>query len=151
MRTVLLVWLLVGCAGYRAGSFRARQLDFTGQHATVGCLDISIRERPPVRGADVLQYTFGNRCDHPAMVDLAAANVIGRLGDGREVELIAYDPNREIRPLPIDGRMVGQEAIAYQAATEVSQICVDAGGIGHGQPQWLCFPGVASRVAEVSP
>jgi hypothetical protein len=152
MRSVLLACALAAC-GYQPGSFAYPHAEVAGQHATIGCLDLSIATRLRTPRAAVVEYDFGNRCEHPAMVDLASVRVFGRTSDGREIPLQAYDPNHELRALPIDARSTGHEAIAYEAETSrVDQICVDAAAIAHAQPQWMCFAGPrqGTRVSEVT-
>jgi hypothetical protein len=106
------VLALAGCA-YQPGSFHSVMQDFAGQQATVDCLDLSIQRKPNLPdGSAVVRFAFGNRCDHPTVVDLASAAIIGRTADGQSVKLTAYDPRHEIQVLRIDGRAVGGEAIA---------------------------------------
>ena len=151
MRSVLLAAALVAC-GYQPGSFHYPEALVAGQHATVGCLDLSIGIRQRTPRAAVIDYDFGNRCDHPSVVDLAAVRVIGRTADGREVSLAAYDPNGELRALPLDGRSTGHEAIAYESEkSPVAQICIDAAAIAHADRQWMCFAAPPARIAEVTP
>ena len=105
--------LLVGCA-YQSGSFDSELQEFPGQRTAVDCLDVSIQRRPDLpQGDAVLAYAFGNRCDHPALVDLSAAIVVGR-DDRGTVKLAAFDPFHEIKPLRLDGRAVGKEALSYR-------------------------------------
>lgn len=131
---------LVGCA-YHPGSFNHFQVDFTGQRTTVGCLDVALERRPDLpTGGTVVAYSFGNRCDHPAPVDLLSVNVVGRTIDGREVDLVPFDPHQQIRPLSIDGRFAGKEAIAYPGPVPFAEICIDAASITHAQPaKWICL------------
>lgn len=151
MRLLLACGVLCGCTAYQPGSFRAPDQAFLGQHRTAGCLDLGIAERAAIPRAVVLDFTFGNRCDRMATVDLAAVPVVGRTVDGREVPLFAHDPNHEIRPLPLDGRSAGHEAIAYEAEkSRIAQVCLDAGAIAHAPPQWVCFAQPAA-VAEATP
>ena len=63
----------------------------------------------------MLQYEFGNRCDAPQTIDLQGVHVVGRTRDGRETKLVAYDPDAELIPLPIDGKSDSAEALAYRA------------------------------------
>jgi hypothetical protein len=147
---ILLLLCAASCAAYRPGSFATERGRFAGEHATVGCLDVAVSQRTRVAYAAVLDITFGNRCSHPATVDLAAMNVVGRSEDGREVAMVAHDPNHEIRPLPLDGRAAGHEAIAYAAErSEVAQICADLGAIAHAEAHWVCFARDLA-IAEVS-
>ena len=151
MRSVLLAAALAAC-GYQPGSFHYPRSFVRGQHVTVGCLDLSIGVRQRTPRAAVLEYDFGNRCEHPSVVDLAAVRVIGRTADGREVPLLPYDPNGELRALPLDGRSTGHEAIAYESEkSPVAQVCVDAAAVAHTGRQWMCFAPPAAQVAEVAP
>ena len=100
------------------------------------------RDRAPadLPGQSVLAYAFGNRCDHPAVVDLARVSVLGRTVDGREVTLAAFDPRHELRAVALDGRSSGREAIAYPSTVPLAEVCVDAAAIAHESPErWLCF------------
>jgi hypothetical protein len=140
MRAAVLSVALTACA-YSPGSFRHFRHDFPGQRTTVGCLDLAIERRPDLTtGGTVLAYEFGNRCDHPAVVDLASVEVVGRTVGGDEVKLAPYDPEREMRALAIDGRAAGQEAIAYPSMVALAEVCVNAATVTHqGSPSWLCF------------
>lgn len=129
---------LTGCA-YKAGSFKSMVQDFDGTRASAGCLDISVDRRPDVDRGPVLAYAFGNRCEEPAMVDLADAVVVGRAGD-QILRLSPFDPREEIVARRIDARAVGGEAIAYVSTARMPELCVDTASIaqvpGHS---WLCF------------
>src|SRR5688572_558692 len=115
MRAAVLSVALIGCA-YSPGSFSHFRQGFPGQRTTVGCLDVAIERRPDlIGGGTVLAYEFGNRCDRPAIVDLSRVTVVGRTYEGEQHELRAFDPSAEIRPLKLDGRLAGREAIAYPA------------------------------------
>jgi len=141
---------IAACA-YKPGSYAATGREFGGQRVTVGCLDLAIERRPDHGSSAVLGYTFGNRCDRPAVVDLAWVNVIGRTSDGAEIALTPYDPKSELRVLQIDGRLVGHEAIAYPAPESLGQVCVDVASIAQQAPaQWLCF-GNHDSIAMVTP
>lgn len=132
--------LLAGCA-YQAGSFDSSLQRFKGQQATIDCLDVAIERRHDLAdGAAVVGYAFGNRCDHPTVVDLAAVAVVGRTADGRQMELAAYDPRHEISTLRLDGRAVGREALAYPTDVPLAEVCIDAGTIAHGATaHWMCL------------
>lgn len=138
---------LAGCA-YQPGSFHSVMQGFPGQQVTVNCLDLAIERRPDLPdGSAVVRFAFGNRCDHPTVVDLSAASIVGRTTTGQQVQLTAYDPHHEIQVLRIDGRAVGREALAFPADTPIGEICVDAASIAHGSSaQWMCL---ASRSQPV--
>jgi len=149
MRSLLCCSTLLGCAGYHPGSFEAPQETFAGSRTTIGCLDVSVAQRARGFGQAFVEYDFANRCDHATVVDLAAVRVVGRTAAGRDLRLVAHDPDHEIRPLPLDGRSTGHEVIAYEGG-EVGRICVDVGAIGHATPSWVCIV-PSSRVSEVTP
>jgi hypothetical protein len=155
------VLVVVASCGYRPGSFHSSLQPFTGERATIGCVDVSIDRRRDLPNGDVVvSFAFGNRCDHPTLVDLAAAVVRGRVdhpiasGDTRLAssaiaeergwtELVAVDPRNEIVALRLDGRAVGTETIAYEGDDVAThEVCVDAASIVHAEPaMWSCFPG----------
>jgi hypothetical protein len=141
MRALVSACLVAGC-GYQPGSFHSSIQHFRGQHATVECLDFAVDRRNDLPDGDVVvAYAFGNRCDHPAIVDLGAAVVTGRKSGDREVALPAYDPHHELAALSLDGRAVGAETIAYAVDTSLREVCVDAASIARATPAaWLCFP-----------
>jgi hypothetical protein len=146
MRIALVSCALVGCA-YQPGSFSYPPQNFDGQRATVGCLDIAVERRADLSVGPVLAYRFANRCDHATVVDLEAARVIGRNPQGSDVRLLPYDPRDELRPVALDGRNVGAEALAYPADRAMPQVCVDVAALVHQAPsQWLCFGGPARPV-----
>jgi hypothetical protein len=150
MRVAVLTCALAGCA-YNPGSFTHIQVQFAGHQMTVGCLDLAIDRRPDLPSGDaVVGYAFGNRCDHPTAVDLLAVNVIGRTADGREVELLPYDPRHDIQPLEIDGRLAAKEAIAYPSTVPLVEVCIDVASITHAKPaRWLCVGGTQPQTAQV--
>ena len=125
---------------YRAGSFAYVNQGFPGDRTTAECLDLAIEPVPDLAtGNTVLAYEFGNRCDLPAVVDLAI-NVVGRTLDGREVALAPYDPDHEIHAMNIDGRAAGREQITYTSTEAIAGVCVDAAAIAHATPpEWKCF------------
>jgi len=141
MRAIVVIGLtLVGCA-YQPGSFQSPMQSFVGQLASIDCLDLAIERRPDLPAGDaVVSYAFGNRCDHPVIVDLAMADLFGRTSDGQQLALSAYDPFHELSIARLDGRAVGREAISYQSDVPLRDICVDAASIAHAAPSvWLCL------------
>jgi hypothetical protein len=139
MRALATVAIVAGC-GYQPGSFGSSIQSFAGQRTTLGCLDLAVERRADLpTGEPVLGYSFGNRCDFPAVVDLATTTVIGRGVDGSRHELPAFDPRHAIEPLRLDGRAVGHEAIAYETDTPMRELCVDAAGIARTETAaWMC-------------
>jgi hypothetical protein len=140
MRAAVLSVALTACA-YSPGSFSHYRQDFPGQRTTVGCIDLSVERRPDLStGGTVLAYEFGNRCDHPAPIDFGQVKVVARTYDGTDLSLAPYDPDWEIRPMRLDGRTTGAEAIAYPAEQRLAEVCVDAASLTHEAPaRWLCF------------
>jgi hypothetical protein len=158
MRAAVLSVALIGCA-YRPGSFSHVRQDFPGQRTTVGCIDLAVERRPDLPGGGtVLAYEFGNRCDGPQTIDFTRTAVKARTYDGAELALRAYDPEWQIRPLRIDGRTAGREAIAYHADQRLAEVCVDVASLVEQSPSsWLCFasnlppPVSGLELAEVTP
>lgn len=149
VRRAAFVLVLASCSkAYQPGSFAEGTADFSGEKMQVGCLDLAISRRPDMDQVAVLDYQFGNRCNHGTLVDLARVRVVGRALDGTERRLVPHDPRRELRPLKLDARTTGLEAIAYPAESPSAQVCVDVASIVHEQPaRWLCF----ARSAEPRP
>ena len=151
MKYSLVAIAIAGCA-YKPGSFSSPQSNFSGQRATVGCLDVAVERRADLSIGPVLAYQLANRCDHLTMVDLGAVAVVGRNAQGAEVALRPYDPRAELHPVALDGRNVGGEALAYPADRAISQICVDVAKLVHqGAPQWLCLASTAGTVVGSVP
>ena len=139
----LVLVIVVAACGYRAGSFALGRSDVAGARATYGCVDVDVSRRADHPGGPVLAYEFGNGCDHAVSVDLAAIPVVARDGD-----LQPYDPDRELRALPLDGRSTGGEAIEYRSAVARRDdvICARPGAaFGYDDRGWVCL----SRSAEV--
>jgi hypothetical protein len=131
--------VLASCA-YKPNSFQAADVPFRGFYLSVDCLDLGIDRRKRANDRDVIAYEFGNRCDKPVVVDLAAARVVGETHDGEEVALYAFDPLREIRSMRIDARASGRETIEYPSSSKLQRVCVDAAAIVHTEPaRWICF------------
>ena len=148
MRALILV-AVVGCS-YSPDSFSYPGRYFAGQRVTVGCLDISIDRRADFKeNVAVIDYSFGNRCDEPVVIDLGRVPVVGRTEAGEELTLTPYDPNFEIRPLKLDARQAGGEALAYPTTEPIVQVCVDAAAIaGVKQSSLMCF---ATKIPPAAP
>jgi len=139
MGVVTLVVAGVACS-YSPGTFAYGTKSFPGTRASVRCLDIAIERRDDYEGKAVLAYQFGNRCETRQQIDLGTVHVVGRDEAGNEHALMPFDPAGEIRPVPLDARLVGGEVIAYPADQVMVQVCVDAASIAHEQPaRWMCF------------
>ncbi len=147
---------LVGCTAYSPGSFRHRGQEFSGQLVTLECLDLAVAgDRDVVAPGPILDYRFGNRCDHAIAVDLGAVRATGRTPSGEEVALVPYDPYREIKPLRLEARTTGRERLEYRKAQDFGidlvQVCVALDGVtGRGGGGRVCVD-ARGRVAEVSP
>lgn len=153
MRAVVLSVALAACA-YRPGSFSYVSQSFPGQRTTVGCIDLAVERRPDLTGGGtVLAYEFANRCDHPATVDFTRLAVVARTYDGKDVKLEAFDPEAQIQPQQLDGRMAGKEAIAYLADERLAEVCVEVASLAHEAPaRWLCFAShLPPQLAEAAP
>jgi hypothetical protein len=122
----------VGCTTYQPGSFVDDDGRFGSLRDTSGCLDVSVNGRvdPHVDG-QVIEVRFGNRCDEPVRVDLAALAPTGTLEDGRVVPLRLRDRDDEVRPRILDGRVSGSERFVLVSpdGSAVVQWCVDLAGV----------------------
>ena len=134
------IGLAIAACAYRPGSTQPAAREPVGQRTSVGCLDIAVERQTDTGSSAVLGYTFGNRCDQPAVIDLAWVNVIGRTADGAEVTLVPYDPKGELAVVQLEGRAAGSRSISYPATDKVGQLCVDVASLAQTKPaQWLCF------------
>ncbi len=140
----LLALAAAGCVSYTPGSFRDPYgRAFRGVHSTVGCLDLALAQRfePRARGP-VIEYSFGNRCVRPATVDLAGAQVVVRRY-GRDEAMPLFDPRREVRAIPLDGRWAGREQLEYDGPRSMDEVCVDVSrvdGEARRAAEWVCAP-----------
>jgi hypothetical protein len=137
----LLLVVLVGCT-YYPDSYRDFRGSFPGTRQTVGCLDIAVdKGSDALAEGPVLSYGFGNRCRHPVTIDLATLHVRGRTEDGVDRDLIAFDPQHELRPEPLDAMFAGRENIEYVSTQPIVQVCVDIGSIDGSREhdeRWVC-------------
>ena len=61
---------------------------------------------------------------------------------GEQFQLYPYDPASVVRALPIEGRLFGQEVLAYPLPQPATRVCINVATISppHEEPsQWLCF------------
>ena len=140
-RVLMLSIPLASACAYAPDSFSGPQASFPGARATVGCLDVSIAVTDAHHRDPVVRYTVGNRCDHTTIIDLSAIRVQpadGRLGDH---VLLPFDPQQEMRPLPIEARSVISEQIEYRYAStsDPRPLCFEIADINGDKAleQWL--------------
>jgi hypothetical protein len=140
LRHCLVGALTLGGCAYQPDSFSHSPPPYDGVYVTVRCLDLAIRQRAdPAPTSNVVEYRFGNRCDAPVILDLAAARVYGEK-DGTATDLMPFDPFHELRELQLDARAVGEELIDYPSGDALDDVCVDAASIAHVYPpRWICF------------
>nr|HEX4316058.1 hypothetical protein [Kofleriaceae bacterium] len=142
-------WLLLvaaagGCNEYHAGSFTSIRDRWPGERVALPCFDVAVAaHREPGVDGPVVRYSFGNRCEHDATLDLAAAHVVARDVDGREQALDVVDPGGELHAVAVPARVWGSEQLSYAPArgAAVAQLCVDVGALeraGDAAPRWLC-------------
>lgn len=138
--------VLVGGCFYVPESFEFGASPFTGKRVKLPCLDVAVTLTDDARATSpVVQYNFGNRCAHDAIVDLGAVRAIGRYPDGTGHELHPYDPRHELRPLQIDGWWRSDEQIMYvaEAGTVAPNVlCLDVGAaerVAAPQHHWVCL------------
>ena len=147
--SILVLAGVAGCA-YHPGSFRAPlRGQFAGEQATAGCLDVAVAARPGTAG--VMEVTFANRCDHPAVVDFPAMRAIGRDAQDSERSLVIYDPQGTLRPLTLEARTWGKEVIELRTAADQTEpihgACLDVGALARDQERWVCLAGGPAAVA----
>ncbi len=148
-----LIWLapfvVAGCS-YKPSSFDYYWHPFAGQRVVGACLDLGVgRDDQGYTLGPVINYTFGNRCEHRVMLDLANVRVVARGIDGAAIPLHAYDPNAEIRSAAIVALGAGQEEIEYRdsagtPAARTADVCVDVGSLEPESPRgerWVCVGG----------
>ena len=137
----LLSALVLGGCAYQPDSFSYVRQPFSGVFLSISCLDIAIdHRRMDTSESNLVEYSFGNRCDQPVVVDLAAARVYGQTPAGSQFQLMAFDPFHELRSMRIDGRATGRETIDYPSADALTHLCIDAASIAHTSPaRWVCF------------
>jgi len=135
---------LVACAPYSPGSFRVPGRDFSGERLTLDCLDLAVAgDRDLVAAGPIVDYQFGNRCQHPITVDLGAIRATGRTPTGEEVALVPYDPQGQIRAVTLETRTAGRERLEYRKARDFGidlvQVCVALDGVAGASTGVVCF------------
>lgn len=138
MRAVLTATLLAACV-YVPDSFHGPLAPFPGKRVSLGCIDLAVTLTDDARAVHgpVVEYSFGNRCGHAVVVDLASVHVIDSAG----TLLSAYDPRHEIKPLRLDALWSGSERIEYRGTT-TDTVCVDVGELDRSAPtapNWVCL------------
>jgi len=139
----LALWFAAGCF-YKPASYEIDSQPFPGTRVELACLDVAVALTDDAKAPPpVVSYTFGNRCTHATVVDLASVRVITKLADGSRVDMHPYDPKHELAALPIDGWWRGHEEIAYApAGPPPIQVCAE---VGHIEPdaaapdRWVCM------------
>src|SRR4051812_37454393 len=88
----ILISLVTGCS-YSRGDLtypsNAPGIPPRDVHTAAGCIELALDRvtyRPETSHV-VIDYVFGNACDHDVPLDLATASVSGRTADGREIPL----------------------------------------------------------------
>jgi hypothetical protein len=134
MRSAVVACALAACA-YKPGSYAYMKQTFPGQRVALSCLDVSMIRRADTPDGVVIEYHFGNRCEHPSPVVIPVV-ATGRTPGGQEREVFAYDPNGEIRPLTLDGRSYGNETIEYRPDDDYGtvELCIDVAAIARETP-----------------
>lgn len=113
------------------------------------------------RDADgpIVRFVFGNRCDAPVVVDLAAIDATVRYRDGREGRMQVFDPRGVVKPGLLEAHTRGTEVLEYtpvdsdDQAAGARELCLDLTRVDRDQPDpkpvATCLQiGSAYRVAE---
>lgn len=144
---------LAACAPYRPGALQ-RSAAAGSAVVVAGCLDVAARVIDDAVAAwPVVELRFGNRCDRPVPVDLRAIGGFGHTRGDLLVSLVAYDPNRELRPLLLEARTQGEEQLQYRdrrdlgvVGPDLVDLCLDLAALGGqglvagpGAPPVSCF------------
>jgi hypothetical protein len=162
MRSSVVALALAACA-YQPGSYRVpwtsqlpeaelpafEPYDFPRQRVTLGCVDFALGRDDwwtTMATGPVIEYAFGNRCEHRVALDLGSVRVVARDRAGNAHELRAYDPHGELRPLPLIATGSGVERIEYRDAAltradDLPELCADVARVvdtGARGPRWLC-------------
>jgi hypothetical protein len=148
-----------GACAYQPSSFRGQSAgsEFTGERATVGCLDVAVAGRRDAAVGHAVEIQFANRCDRAVVVDFTALRAVGRDDGGHEHPLSIHDPRREIRPLDLEARTIGREVFEIRSRAKgpaspsrLRSTCLDVGRISAppGPPRWLCARPSASAARE---
>lgn len=134
MRSAVPLLVLAGCY---TGNFQNLASSFVGTRVQIGCLDVAISlTDDAIAPPPIVAYELGNRCGHQTIVDFSAVHVFATGADGARVELRAYDPKTELRPMQLDAYTSGDERIAYQSPwpSPPATVCVDLSGLDHDHP-----------------
>jgi hypothetical protein len=139
MRAVLC--LLLGGCFYAPNSYHGALTSFAGKRVPLGCLDVAVTLTDDARApGPIVQYSFGNRCTHETVVDLAAVRVVAYSDTGVATPVHPRDPKHELRPLGLDALWMGDERISYEGAPAGDDVlCIDVGSIAHEPAQWVCL------------
>jgi hypothetical protein len=149
----------VSACAYQPNSLLRPTPDRAGR--PLGCVDTAVAvssDATAVRADPVVRVEFGNRCDRHADIDLGAIEVTATYADGLRQRLHPYDPNGELRRLPIDARGHGYELVEFVAPTGETtfpnQICIDVRSIAPSEgtlPRGAsCFGQRGDRIAPLA-
>jgi hypothetical protein len=89
----------------------------------------------------VVRYVFGNRCDAPVVVDLAAIKATVHYRDGREARMNVFDPEGVIEPGVLEAHTRGWEVLEYQPTDPADldavadMLCLDLSRVDRDQPR----------------
>lgn len=149
----------LGACAYEPNSLLRPSSDRVGRQ--LGCVDtaVAVTSDPAAVLADpVVRVEFGNRCDRRADIDLGALEITATYVDGLRQRLHPYDPNGELRRLPIDARGHGYEIVEFVAPTGETTapigICVDVRSIAPSEGALplgaSCFGQRGDRIAPLA-
>lgn len=147
-------YAVIATAGCYGGSFSGAGAGFAGKRASFDCIDLAAAEtEDDLAKSGVIAYSLGNRCAHPAMVDLGSIRAVGQFVDGlRPVH--AYDPGHELRPVHLAAWDAAEEHLWYVDDRERApySVCVDVGRLdadADKRERWMCFGTLATATPNV--
>lgn len=124
---------------------------------TQGCVELgffSARDPELPVTSLYLEIHVENRCNEPALVDIAALRMFAYGHDGSRRTLSLYDPRHQVIPLHVQARRAGVERFRVdgtQGVGKVDSVCIDATDVvpdarpTHGQSVCFDFSTTVSR------
>jgi hypothetical protein len=132
---------------YSEGDFAKTYSDRAHALAGVGCIEVA----PDVREMDdrlVIDMRMGNACGDAVPIDLTQLRITTVTRTGERTTRVVYDPNEEIRPIPLPARGQAFEPLALRPIPKTASealppvgVCVDLSSMAphKGDVAPICF------------